>query len=137
MQPSLVHSRDVQWLMSRRKKKRQSVRFLYPVSDKSHNKCQKAERMTLILKQRGESWDTGTCEQKLSERYYLVGKISSTTTNLSNQPRSLSMFQNKPILKAQKEQQHLEILQHHLPALWPVHQESDQALGTIRRPLRF
>ena len=47
------------------------------------------------------------------------------------------MFQNKPNLKVQKEQQHLELLQHHLPALWPVHQESDQVLGTIRRPLRF
>ena len=133
MQPSLV-----QWLMPRRKKTPvRKVPWSWSPWWSVRQEPQEAESMTVILKQRGESWDTGTCEHKFSDRYYLVGKISSTTTKLLNQPRSLSMFQNKSILKVQKEQQHLELLQHHLPALWPVHQESDQVLGTIRRPLGF
>ena len=36
------------------------------------------------------------------------------------------MFQKNPILKVQKEQHHLELLQHRLPGLWPVHQQPDQ-----------
>ena len=36
------------------------------------------------------------------------------------------MFQKNPILKVQKEQHHLELLQHRLPALWPVHQQPHQ-----------
>ena len=39
------------------------------------------------------------------------------------------MFQKKPILKVQKEQHDLELVQNHLPALWPVHQQSDQVLS--------
>ena len=44
------------------------------------------------------------------------------------------MFQKKKktILKVQKEQHHLEPLQHHLTTLWPVHQQSEQALEPSR-----